>query len=460
MHDELIAARIDRLPSSSLHRRLMILFSIPLFFDSVDINSFPSAAPALIHSWGMSINEIALITSGSFIGMFAGAVVGGTLADRIGRKPGLILFVIIASLGSLLTALAPNPGWLLGLRIVTGLGIAAGMVTVMTYISELFPAQSRGTWLSGAMVINLSAIPITNFVARLVVPLGNEGWRWVFVWGAVGLLFLALAPMVPESPRWLARVGRREQADATLRKIEARVAAERGALPEPHVARGASTQRAPWTTMFERRYLGRTLTLCAIWMLQTLGFYGFEAWVPTLLVKHGITLVHSLTYFTLINVGAPLGALLAVYLSDRFERRNTIAVTAAAIAVFGLLYGLTFEPAMIVGFGFLVGMLVQTFASLLYSYTPEQFPTDLRNGATGVAYGVGRIANVLNAFVVAAIFTNLGYVSVFVYIAGAWVLTALITIVFGTRTTRQSLEVLNPIATERSFVPNPPISAD
>ena len=70
------------------------------------------------------------------------------------------------------------------------------------------------------MVINLSAIPITNFVARLVVPLGNESWRWVFVWGAVGLLFLALAPMVPESPRWLARVGRRDAADATFGRLK------------------------------------------------------------------------------------------------------------------------------------------------------------------------------------------------------------------------------------------------
>jgi putative MFS transporter len=201
-------------------------------------------------------------------------------------------------------------------------------------------------------------------------------------------------------------------------------------------------------TMFNSVYRRRTLTLCAIWLLQTIGFYGFEAWVPTLLVHHGITIARSLTYFTLINVGAPLGALLAVYPADRFERKHLIALVALLIAGFGLLYGLSFTPVLIVTFGFAVGMLTQTFATLLYSYTPEQFPTGVRNSATGLTYGAGRIANVANAFVIAAIYTNYGYVTVFMYIAGAWFLTALITLVFGPRTTGRSLETLNPVVDE------------
>jgi MFS transporter, putative metabolite:H+ symporter len=197
--------------------------------------------------------------------------------------------------------------------------------------------------------------------------------------------------------------------------------------------------------------LPRTLTLCAIWLLQTIGFYGFEAWVPTLLVHNGITLTQSLTYFTMINLGAPLGALIAVFVADRYERKHVIAAVALVIAVSGLLYGLTFEPVLIVGFGFLVGMLVQTFATLLYAYTPEQFPTDMRNGATGFAYGAGRLANVANAFIIAAIYTDLGYIAVFCYIGGAWLLTALITIAFGPKTTGKNLEVLNPSVTEERY---------
>jgi putative MFS transporter len=442
--DAIVAARLDRLPHSRLHRRMMLACALALFFDSCDINTFASAAPALIHAWGMSIHQIALVTSASFIGMFFGATLGGMLSDRFGRKRSLIGFVAISSLASLATALVNTPDGLFATRVITGFGISAGMVTIMTYISELYPAQSRGTWLSWAMVINLSAIPLTNFIARLVVPLGDNGWRYVFIWGGLGIVFMALTPLLPESPRWLMRAGYRHKAESVLGRMENEVSREHGPLPALKILAVSTAGHASWTAMFGRLYLPRTLTLCAIWLLQTLGFYGFEAWVPTLLVQHGFTLVHSLTYFTLINIGAPLGALIAVIFADRFERKHTIAASALLIAVSGLLYGLSFEPLLIVGFGFLVGMLTQTFATLLYSYTPEQFPTDMRTSATGFCYGAGRLANVANAFVIAAIYTNSGYIAVFCYIASAWFLTAIITIALGPRTTGRNLETINP----------------
>jgi putative MFS transporter len=298
------------------------------------------------------------------------------------------------------------------------------------------------------MVIGLFAIPITNWIARLTVPTDPDGWRYVFAWGAVGFIFLIAALWLPESPRWLARQGRFDAAETTLRGIEAAVAREFGTLPEPRPVSRPNVARAPWATMFGPEYRRRTIVLCVLWILQTLGFYGFEAWVPTLLVKHGVTLTHSLTYVTLMNIGAPIGALLASYVSDRFERKHSIALVATAIAVFGLLYGMSFVPAFIVVFGLLVGMLIQTFASLIYAYTPEQFPTDLRNSATGFTYSLGRLANVANAFLIAAIFTHIGYAAVFIYIAGAWLATAAITLAFGPRTTGQRLEVLNPLTEE------------
>jgi putative MFS transporter len=428
-----------------MHRKLMLFFALPLFFDSCDINSFPSAAPGLIHAWGMSINQIAFITSASFIGMFVGATLGGIISDRIGRRWSLLTYVLIASLGSLCTAAVPDPTWMFVTRVVTGVGISAGMVTAMTYMSEVFPAKSRGAWQSWAMVINLSAIPITNFVARMVVPSGDDGWRWVFLWGALGLVFIFVIPFLPESPRWLERMGRMEEADAIVCRMEAEVTAQHGPLPPPLVFTRRVEQREPWSAMFSPTYRRRTLVLCGIWLLQTIGFYGFEAWVPTLLVQHGFTLVRSLTYFSLINIGAPLGALLAVFVADRYERKYTLGAVAFVVAVCGLFYGLSFEPPLIVGFGFMVGMLVQTFATLLYAYTPEQFPTGMRNSATGLTYGAGRIANVANAFIIAAIYQNLGYISVFTYIAGAWLLTAFMVVAFGPRTTGRSLEALNPV---------------
>lgn len=138
----------------------------------------------------------------------------------------------------------------------------------------------------------------------------------------------------------------------------------------------------------------RTAMLIVVWVFQTLGFYGFTAWVPSLLVQHGFDLTKALWFTALTTLGAVPGALLAWPISDRFGRKVPIVVVAIAIAVCGLAYGLTFNTVAIVVFGFCVNALVRTFAALLYADTPELFPTEQRNSGNGLAYGTGRLANI------------------------------------------------------------------
>jgi putative MFS transporter len=216
MDDLAIAARIDRLPISAWHRWLLLILSIPLFFDVSDIFTFAYAAPVLRHLWGLTINQVALITSSCFLGMALGGTVGGVIADRIGRVKAMMLFTATFSVFSLANGFATNVPMLLATRFATGLGIASATVTVITYIAEIYPAAVRGRWQSWAMVIALSGISITSFVARGVIPQGDNGWRFVFIWGALGLPFLYFARRLPESPRWLAHRGRQREAEASL----------------------------------------------------------------------------------------------------------------------------------------------------------------------------------------------------------------------------------------------------
>jgi putative MFS transporter len=443
MDDLAIAARIDRLPISSMHRRLLWIVAIPLFFDVSDIFTFSNAAPVLRQLWGLSKQDIALATSAGFLGMAIGGTFGGIIADRIGRVRGMMLFTAIFSVFSLANGFATNLNELVLLRFATGLGIASATVAVITYIAEIYPAKVRGRWQSWAMVIALSGISVTSFVARAAIPLGPDGWRGIFVYGALGLPFLWFARRMHESPRWLARKGRRCDAEASLRKIEAAVARTAGPLTEPRPpAVPRPSANLGWGALFSPAYMKATLSLCAIWFFQTIGFYGFMSWVPTLLADHGFRLTESLTFVTLINAGALPGALFAVFLSDRTERKYAITGVALAIGAFGLIYGLTFIPAMIVIFGFLAATMMDTFSALAFAYTPEQYPTDVRNSGTGLAYGVGRLANVINPFIVAAISDDLGYPFVFAYIAGAWVITAAVALAFGAKTTGRSLETI------------------
>ncbi|HTU00352.1 MAG TPA: MFS transporter, partial [Candidatus Sulfotelmatobacter sp.] len=402
-------------------------------------------APGLIRHWHLEVKTIALITSLSFLGMFLGATLGGWFGDRVGRKRGLVYTIAIYSGFSLLNAAAWNVVSLGIFRFLTGVGLSSMTVIANTYISEFFPATSRGKYQGWAMTFGLFGIPITSWVARLVVPLAPWGWRLVFIWGALGLVALAFVARMAESPRWLEVHGRTEQAEAVMRRLEAEVSTATGQpLPAPAAGRRPeAVGRASYRQLFQGQYRGRTILLLVAWIFQTLGFYGFVAWVPTLLVKQGFSVVSSLTYTSLIALGAPLGAWIASQIAERVDRKWSLTFVSVATAIFGLLYGATFRPLLIVVFGLLVTVAIQCFAPLLYAYSPELYPTEARASGAGLTYGVGRLANVIGPMIVSALFTTYGYGSVFAYIAGCWFVVALAVGIFGPRTSRRSLEQIS-----------------
>src|SRR5947209_11732523 len=135
-----VANRLDRLPISSVHWRVLIALAFAYFFELGDISTFSFAAPALIKYWHLSLATISFITSATFFGMFLGAVSGGWFADRVGRKRALIAAVGCYTVFSLLNALAWDPITLGVTRFLTGLGLSSMTIIANTYISEFFPA--------------------------------------------------------------------------------------------------------------------------------------------------------------------------------------------------------------------------------------------------------------------------------------------------------------------------------
>lgn len=437
-----VAARLDRLPITSVHRRIMWIIGIVFFFELGDLNTFAFASPAVMKQWNLSVTTISHIVSWTFFGMFLGAVTGGWLSDRLGRKKALLITTAWYSGFSLLNAAVQGTMGLSATRLLTGVGLSAMTVIGMTYVSEVFPASKRGDYQGWVMTIGLVGIPMTAYVARFTVPMADWGWRLVFVWGSLGLLILFFSNHLEESPRWYENHGKFAQADAVVDRIEARARAEFGELPPIPLAL-MPTEQAPvrrkYLDVLAPAYLPRTLMLITVWIAQTLGFYGFTAWVPTLLVAHGFSLVHSLAWSSAMTIGAVPGALIAALISDRWERKWSITFVALVIAFCGLMYGLTFRVAAIVIFGFLVAMFIQTFAPLLYAYTPECYPTHIRNSGAGLGYGIGRLANVAGPLIVAFLFNHYEYKSVFVYVAAMWLLVAVILSSFGPLTKGRTL---------------------
>lgn len=442
-----LSPRLDRLPVSRFHRRIMYGVCFAFFFELADLNSFAYAATGLRKYEHMSVGTIANVTSASFAGMFLGAIFGGRLADRLGRRRALAWAVVWFSLFSLLNALAPDTAVIALARFLTGIGLSAMTVIAITYLAELMPQSHRGRMQGAALAVGLIGIPAMAFFARAVVPTGPDGWRWVFVAGAAGVASLAVILRLPESPRWLLEHGRPEKAEATLAAIEAEVTRSAGELPPPAAPPAPVPAVTGVGSLFRGGLGGRTLMLVGAWIFQTLGFYGFTSWVPVLLADHGFTLTKSLTFTAITTIGAVPGALLAWVISDRYRRKSPLIAVAALTAVCGLAYGVSFNTAAILVFGFGVSFFIQTFAALLYAYTPELYPTGLRNTGSGLAYGTGRLANIAGPYIVSAIYGGAGYPWVFVYIAVCWALAALVIGLFGPRTGDIALEELQrPIA--------------
>jgi putative MFS transporter len=437
--------RLDRLPISRFHKITLVAVSFAYFFEFADINTFAVTAPRLLKLWGVTVNQIAYVTSTSFVGMFLGSIVAGALADRVGRKKALAATTVFFGLFSLVSVFSWDVVSLGVFRFLTSAGLAAMTVVAVIYLSELFPAANRGKYQAYAIAIGICGTPATSFIASALVPATAWTWRLVYLWGALGLVFVFFLRHLVESPRWLENRGEPERADEVLRGIEARVEAECGPLPAPAAATGpppsvADDGEPRWRLLLRRRALLPTLLLCVLWVTQTIGFFGYSSWAPTLLAKQGFSIENSIFYVALSTIGAPLGCLLAAAVTDRLERKWCLAAFGAVIGVCGLLYGLTFDPVLIVVFGFLVNLVERGYTALAYAYSPELFDTRTRSLGTGISYGVGRLSNAAGPLIIAALYTGSGYQSVFVFIAGTWIVGALVVAAFGPRTRKRPLD--------------------
>lgn len=445
-----LAARLDRIPViTPSHRRWAGLLGFLFIFDLVDLNSFAYAAPALRAEWGLSIGGVGAITSAGFVGMFVGAIAGGRLSDRIGRRPVLIGAVFFYSVFSLLSAFAVGPLTLGALRVLTGFGLQAMTGVLLVWVSEMFPRSLRGRYQSLLLAIGLAGVPIAAWVARLVVPTGPGAWRWIFVVGALGAVGGVVAlRTLPESVRWRSAHGGPvdPRAEDLVARME-REAVTRTGEPLPEPVPEAPVVAGRLGELLRGPTLRKTVVAAAACVFLILSFYGFSSWVPTLLVERGYSTAQSLGYASILAIAAVPGALLAMPVIDRFERKTVILTLQVAVAVLLLLFGLINHPVAIIVCGFGAAMLMQTGVAALYTYIAEVFPLHLRGLGSGIANGSGRLAGVLGGFVVAVLYSGAGQTGVFVYLALAALLMGLVMALFGERTTNRRLEDIEREAT-------------
>jgi MFS family permease len=461
-----VPQRLDRLPWSGWHWRVVIALGITWMLDGLEVTLVGAVAPVLGEPDTLNLTEgqIGATASAYLFGAIAGALVFGRLTDLFGRKR---LFLVTLGLYLSATAasgLAWNFASFMFFRALTGAGIGGEYSAVNSAIDELLPARVRGRadlainstyWLGTAVGALMSLVVLNSDALPHAVA-----WRVVFGIGAVlGVSILFIRHHVPESPRWLLLHGRVDAANTVMRDIEEQVAATHGPLPEPAKAEPLEAKGSVTFTAIARvllrRHPKRTVLGLSLMIAQAFAYNGvFFTYALVLSRFYGIPAGRIGLYLLPFAAGNLLGPIVLGHLFDSVGRRKMIAIT---YVVSGMLIGVT-------GFGLSQGWLdavtqtalwcivffvASAAASSAYLTVSELFPVELRGMAIALFYAVGTAAGGLAAPALFGVLVQTGSrQSVFAgYLVGAGLMlgAGVVAAFLGVPAERKSLETLNEL---------------
>ena len=452
-----VAARLDRLPYSKTLLKFVALISLGGVFELYDLFMTAYITPGLTRPGGLFVTQgpsffsphgIGFFVFSFFAGMWVGTMGFGFIADRLGRRSIFTVALVWYSLATLVMAFQQTPEMVCLWRFIAAIGVGLEQITIDTFLPELVPPKFRGRAFALYQFIEFLIVPVVALLGWLLVPntyFGLDGWRIVAIIGSVGALFAWVFRFgLPESPRWLALHGHREKAEVIMRKIEAGCEKDIGGpLPEPVPVIEEMRAKSTFAELFRPPYLKRTVVLSIFNLTQTIAFYGFGSWVPTLIISKGILITKSLKYSFLIALANPVGPLLGMFIADKMERKWQLVSAGVLVGFFILLFALQTDPAMIIALGVAVTLANNWISFVFHGYQAEQYPTRIRARGVGFVYSWSRVSSALNALMITFILSRAGVPGVASFIALAMVIMCGTVGVFGERTRNKSLEELS-----------------
>ncbi|MDR5798169.1 MFS transporter [Caballeronia sp. LZ008] len=435
-------ARLDRLPISPFHRRVFWLVAWGGFFDSFDNTLSSSVLASLLKSGWSTLELNSLFMSVTFAGLTIGAAAAGWLSDRLGRRFAYQFNLLIFGSLAVASSMAPDMHWLIAMRAVMAIGMGAEYVMGWGLITEFVPPGHRGRYLGWFGLVGGIGVFVTSLVGWVVIP--EFGWRPMFLIGGLGTLWIWWERRkLPESPRWLERMGRGDEAEVILQRIEEEVG-RKGPLP-PFIPVPQSEPRwIPYSVLFSRPVIKRTLLAIAIMVVGLFGSYTLTGWMPTFFVKQGMSVTRSLGFNAAMMGGWIAGPLLCATIADRLGRRWLLVMFGVVCAIFGAAYPFLKTDLVITVGGFLLVSSVSSFLIMASGCNPELFSTEFRFRGAGLAQAIGRAGLIVSPTIVLALFNNYGIGGVIGALSAAYLAVALLMAVSGIETNRRSLESLDP----------------
>lgn len=456
-----LGARLDNLPWHRVHTTVLLALGAGWLFDSLEVSLFGSAVGPMATHFHASVFQQDAILAVWLTGILLGALLGGPLADRFGRRRLFVVTLLWYAGFTALTAFSPDLSFVYASRFLAALGVGAEYAIINAAIAELMPARVRGRvsaavmnfWPAGAILAGLLAYFLLN---TLALP-DAVSWRYLFAGGGLAaLVVLFFRRRIPESPRWLVAQGRMKEAEEIVANLERRCGIRPGPKSAHQVAPLVVPAQSPVAVFSEliRRYPGRVALGATLDLSEAFGYYGIFA-LLSVVVLPAVHISHAQVPFFYIvgNVGALVGGLAMATLLDRLGRHRTVsgAYLLAAAGV-GLLAWATStgNPAWVtVAFVAASAFATAAWTSAYPTFT-ELFPTHLRAAGVGTSVAIGRIGAIVGTLALPSVATRLGTTVSYLLVVACWLLGAGTIGVFrlrgGAEAARRPLEAIADLA--------------
>ena len=472
-----LGTRIDSLEKIPMSAGVLLAVSLASFFTYYDFSNYAYISPMLKESWNVQDSEIALGASLTVLGYVIGAVLITIYADLYGRKPALVISVLLLAGGSILTASAQDMTQMVIFRLITGIGIGSEIAIVTTYIGEISPKSKRGRYTSLIVFFGWTGIALSGPISFAIFQgeinsfVQIDGWRIILAIAVIPALFALILRMnMPESLRWLISKGKMEEANRLLIKLGLDPITRQGFVNHPEME-NATNKVSDVTKEFKqedkkglkslshgankdlsilfrnivtnrRIVFSRISILSAIWSLALIPIYASLLLVVEY-TNQGYEIGESISVNMIATSGFVAGGICSLIIADRIERKYQIALSCALMGMAFILRGIFIQDYL--------GLIISSFMAFganawlisnLLTYTAENFPTEIRSTCSGIVEGAGRLIATVGPFVFIMLVT-FGFFNLMVGLAAFSFVAAIVVLLLGRNTLNLSLEKLN-----------------
>ncbi|MFT3800368.1 MAG: MFS transporter [Burkholderiaceae bacterium] len=410
---------------------VLVICSVLMTIDGYDLTVIGVALPSVIAEMKMDPSVAGLLVSAALVGMMFGAIIFGTISDRIGRVKTMAVCVAIFSLFTAATGLCREPISFAAMRFLSGVGLG-GIVPLLTaVVSEFSPKASRAR----TITFMFAGYSLGGMMAAILGKQFLESFGWQIVFFAAGapiVLIPIILAWMPESMAILQKRGDQQRLRELCRRIDPSVRVSDSDQMFVPIAKAGS--KVPIARLFSE---GRGLTTVLIWISFFCGLfmlYALNSWLTKLMAMAGYSVGSALTFLLLLNCGAMVGCFTGGWLSDKFGMKRVLSMQIVIGSIATILMAQKMPTELLMVVIFIIGFMCSGGQGVMYAYAGQFYPNEIRATGVGVASGMGRFGGIFAPILIGLLISlKLPFEQNFYVIAGFGLAQAIAAMLFNDR---------------------------